>query len=52
MQNSIECPSCKSMKVFLCSGGYYICNECDWFSRKGEYDAEKERRDLEADEQE
>lgn len=28
------CPACKGERVFLCSGGYYICNDCEWYSKK------------------
>ena len=28
------CPACKSVRVFLCSGGYYICSDCEWYSKK------------------
>lgn len=48
----MQCPVCQSVKVFLCSGGYYICNECDWHMKKEKYDAQEGRRDMEVDEQE
>lgn len=33
----IDCPECGSSKVFLCSGGFYICNDCEWFIKEKDY---------------
>lgn len=30
----MTCPECGSEKVFLCSGGFWICNDCEWFCKK------------------
>lgn len=35
----MTCPECGSVKVFLCSGGYLICNNCEWHIKKEKYHA-------------